>query len=223
MFFLDFLFCNILIAVLFGFFMLIKRLCAKHMTADSRYRLWYLFILTLIFPLIPYKFAPAEFSKIHSLLSSPSSGTDIFPTNAGTGNHSLFPSVFQTSLPTWTILGLAHSICFSEFYGVSDFSSLSFISHKDFGAFTSSEEMLPSSLPKTNQICSLTIFHADRNRISGEKSPFTLPAKLKAPYLTEFYSQKSSFPKIWIFKFLQTNFALSFFTNCSITVEKTRC
>lgn len=115
MFFLDFLFCNILIAVLFGFFMLIKRLCAKHMTADSRYRLWYLFILTLIFPLIPYKFAPAEFSKIHSLLSSPSSGTDIFPTNAGTGNHSLFSLGLSDFAPNLDHSGLS---TFNLFFGV---------------------------------------------------------------------------------------------------------
>ena len=50
---IHFLFCNLVISILLGVLLLIRRLGGRHLAATARYRLWYLFIAALFLPFCP--------------------------------------------------------------------------------------------------------------------------------------------------------------------------
>lgn len=52
---IHFLLCNFIISILLGIILLLKYLFKDHITRDSHYYLWYIFICALILPFIPNK------------------------------------------------------------------------------------------------------------------------------------------------------------------------
>ena len=52
---IHFLLCNFIISILLGIILLLKYLFKDHITRDSHYYLWYIFICALILPFIPSK------------------------------------------------------------------------------------------------------------------------------------------------------------------------
>jgi len=62
---IHFLFCNIIISLLFGIFLLIKKGLKKHLTIDTQYRLWYVVVFALFLPFFPNNiFLSTEFAKL---------------------------------------------------------------------------------------------------------------------------------------------------------------
>lgn len=73
---IRFLLCNILISLLLGCILLVKRGFKKHMTLCAQYYLWYIFVFALFLPFIPYRiFDPDhllwQIKNLFSQLSSP--------------------------------------------------------------------------------------------------------------------------------------------------------
>lgn len=54
---IHFLICNIVLTALLGILLFFKKLMKNHISADSQYRIWYIFAAALILPFLP--FAPA--------------------------------------------------------------------------------------------------------------------------------------------------------------------
>ena len=50
---LSFLMCNIVVSILLGMVLLIRKAAGRHLTAKARYRLWYLFTASLFLPFCP--------------------------------------------------------------------------------------------------------------------------------------------------------------------------
>ena len=55
MFALHFLLCNLVIIILLGLILLVKKIFKKHLTIGSQYHLWYIFVCAAIIPFIPLK------------------------------------------------------------------------------------------------------------------------------------------------------------------------
>ncbi len=55
MFALHFLLCNLVIIILLGLILLVKKILKKHLTIGSQYHLWYIFVCAAIIPFIPLK------------------------------------------------------------------------------------------------------------------------------------------------------------------------
>ncbi len=77
MFSFHFLKCNLLICIVFGILLLLKRCLNGKITARSQYHIWYIFTAALILPFIPYRLPmPWQlFSRIHGLFSGRTDGT----------------------------------------------------------------------------------------------------------------------------------------------------
>lgn len=90
----HFLICNIILSVLLGIFLFFKKILRKHISADSQYRIWYVFAAALLLPFLPY--APSGpgqlLAKIRLLFSSETAaaaGTPAGQTAAGTASAQL--------------------------------------------------------------------------------------------------------------------------------------
>ena len=55
MFALHFLLCNLVITILLGLILSVKKIFKKHLTIGSQYHLWYIFVCAAIIPFIPLK------------------------------------------------------------------------------------------------------------------------------------------------------------------------
>lgn len=55
MFALHFLLCNLVITILLGLILSVKKIFKKHLTISSQYHLWYIFVCAAIIPFIPLK------------------------------------------------------------------------------------------------------------------------------------------------------------------------
>ena len=55
MFAIHFLLCNLVIIILLGLILLVKKILKKHLTIGSQYHLWYIFVCAAIIPFIPLK------------------------------------------------------------------------------------------------------------------------------------------------------------------------
>ena len=55
MFAIHFLLCNLVIIILLGLILLVKKILKKHLTISSQYHLWYIFVCAAIIPFIPLK------------------------------------------------------------------------------------------------------------------------------------------------------------------------
>lgn len=58
MFALHFLLCNLVITILLGLILSVKKIFKKHLTISSQYHLWYIFVCAAIIPFIPLKSIP---------------------------------------------------------------------------------------------------------------------------------------------------------------------
>ena len=58
MFAIHFLLCNLVITILLGLILLVKKILKKHLTISSQYHLWYIFVCAAIIPFIPLKSIP---------------------------------------------------------------------------------------------------------------------------------------------------------------------
>ena len=58
MFAIHFLLCNLVIIILLGLILLVKKILKKHLTISSQYHLWYIFVCAAIIPFIPLKSIP---------------------------------------------------------------------------------------------------------------------------------------------------------------------
>lgn len=58
MFALHFLLCNLVITILLGLILSVKKIFKKHLTIGSQYHLWYIFVCAAIIPFIPLKSIP---------------------------------------------------------------------------------------------------------------------------------------------------------------------
>ena len=76
---IHFLLCNIVLTGFLGLVLLFRTIFRRHVTADSRRRIWYIWMLALVLPLVPEQlFDPAGLIyKIRDLLPSASSVSGI--------------------------------------------------------------------------------------------------------------------------------------------------
>lgn len=76
---IHFLLCNIVLTGFLGLVLLFRTVFRRHVTADSRRRIWYIWMLALVLPLVPEQlFDPAGLIyKIRDLLPSASSVSGI--------------------------------------------------------------------------------------------------------------------------------------------------
>ncbi len=58
MFALHFLLCNLVITILLGLILSVKKIFKKHLTIGSQYQLWYIFVCAAIIPFIPLRSIP---------------------------------------------------------------------------------------------------------------------------------------------------------------------
>lgn len=58
MFALHFLLCNLVITILLGLILSVKKIFKKHLTISSQYHLWYIFVCAAIIPFIPLESIP---------------------------------------------------------------------------------------------------------------------------------------------------------------------
>lgn len=86
----HFLVCNVLLSILLGILMLVRKVGSRHLSIPVRYRLWYLFTAALFFPFLPCRqFSPQEFLfRIQDLLS-PDRSSSIVSSLAESTSHNL--------------------------------------------------------------------------------------------------------------------------------------
>ena len=76
-FMIRFLICNVFISGIIGILLIAKRIFKNNLSSRMQYNLWFLLLILLIVPFIPFRPIgfPQIFSWIRSLRSSPASGT----------------------------------------------------------------------------------------------------------------------------------------------------
>ena len=114
MFAIHFLLCNLVIIILLGLILLVKKILKKHLTISSQYHLWYIFVCAAIIPFIPLKsITPASLlQRIQNLF---------YPEAANTLGSSMKP-LDNAALPTQ--LGISD---FAASYGSSALNQLNSI------------------------------------------------------------------------------------------------
>lgn len=117
---IHFLLCNIVLTGFLGLVLLFRTVFRRHVTADSRRRIWYIWMLALVLPLVPEQlFDPAGLIyKIRDLLPSASSVSGIPAETNDTAITSmqLGLSDFASSLDGSTALPL--STFLAAFWGI---------------------------------------------------------------------------------------------------------
>lgn len=90
MFSVRFLLCNLVLTILLGFFLLIKKVFRRSLTAGSQYSFWYVFSCAALLPFLPYKITgPAKMlAKLQTLFSAEAPGIS-GPTSEPVGGASL--------------------------------------------------------------------------------------------------------------------------------------
>ena len=114
MFAIHFLLCNLVITILLGLILLVKKILKKHLTISSQYHLWYIFVCAAIIPFIPLKsITPASLLQRIQYL--------FYPEAANTLGSSMKP-LDNAALPTQ--LGISD---FAASYGSSALNQLNSI------------------------------------------------------------------------------------------------
>ena len=114
MFAIHFLLCNLVIIILLGLILLVKKILKKHLTISSQYHLWYIFVCAAIIPFIPLKsITPASLLQRIQYL--------FYPEAANTLGSSMKP-LDNAALPTQ--LGISD---FAASYGSSALNQLNSI------------------------------------------------------------------------------------------------
>ena len=117
---IHFLLCNIVLTGFLGLVLLFRTVFRRHVTADSRRRIWYIWMLALVLPLVPEQlFDPAGLIyKIRDLLPSASSvsGIPAETNNTAITSMQLGLSDFASSLDGSTALPL--STFLAAFWGI---------------------------------------------------------------------------------------------------------
>ena len=114
MFAIHFILCNLVIIILLGLILLVKKILKKHLTISSQYHLWYIFVCAAIIPFIPLKsITPASLLQRIQYL--------FYPEAANTLGSSMKP-LDNAALPTQ--LGISD---FAASYGSSALNQLNSI------------------------------------------------------------------------------------------------
>ena len=87
---IHFLLCNIVVAFLLGSILLFRKIFKKYITVSSQYYMWYIFILALLLPFMPFDtFSPAHLAaKIQAFFSSGTSAAEL-PSAPQSGGSSI--------------------------------------------------------------------------------------------------------------------------------------
>ena len=138
MFALHFLLCNLVITILLGLILSVKKIFKKHLTIGSQYHLWYIFVCAAIIPFIPLKsITPASLLQRIQYLFYPEAANTLgssmkpldnaaFPTQLGISDFaasygsSALNQLYSIFIPIWiigcliTILYRQYSKCLNE-------------------------------------------------------------------------------------------------------------
>ncbi len=138
MFAIHFLLCNLVITILLGLILLVKKIFKKHLTISSQYHLWYIFVCAAIIPFIPLKsITPASLLQRIQYLFYPEAANTLgssmkpldnaaFPTQLGISDFaasygsSALNQLYSIFIPIWiigcliTILYRQYSKCLNE-------------------------------------------------------------------------------------------------------------
>ena len=138
MFAIHFLLCNLVIIILLGLILLVKKILKKHLTISSQYHLWYIFVCAAIIPFIPLKsITPASLLQRIQYLFYPEAANTLgssmkpldnaaFPTQLGISDFaasygsSALNQLNSIFIPIWiigcliTILYRQYSECLNE-------------------------------------------------------------------------------------------------------------
>ena len=138
MFALHFLLCNLVITILLGLILSVKKIFKKHLTISSQYHLWYIFVCAAIIPFIPLKsITPASLLQRIQYLFYPEAANTLgssmkpldnaaFPTQLGISDFaasygsSALNQLNSIFIPIWiigcliTILYRQYSECLNE-------------------------------------------------------------------------------------------------------------
>ncbi|OUP81422.1 hypothetical protein B5F07_17740 [Lachnoclostridium sp. An169] len=115
---IHFLLCNLVIAVLAGMLLLLKRIFKKYLTADSRYHMWYIFTAALFLPFLPESLTQNDWMQ--DLFYNASAALITAPVEA---DHiaSSTSSASASSVPSLGLYDLAEAVRSTDF---SDFSRI---------------------------------------------------------------------------------------------------
>lgn len=113
---IRFLICNVFISLLLGVILLCKKMLKKHITLETHYHLWYIFVFSLFLPFMPYQlFRPDKLLlQIYIRLSHGS----VHTAAAATGHTAVTPSPDLILNDFSTAIASSNSILSHALWGI---------------------------------------------------------------------------------------------------------